>query len=136
MAHVKELVEQNHSKYESYGFNASIFAGGLKQKQAETQVVFGSVQSVARNLEAFNDHFSLLIIDECHRVSLNENSEYQKIISHLRSHNPQLKVLGLTATPYRLDSGWIINSTCPRNATSPTSPPASVAVFTSCHCAI
>jgi len=107
LAHVKELVEQNHGKYESYGFSASIFAAGLNRKEAATQVVFGSVQSVARNLEAFADQFSLLIIDECHRVSLDENSEYQQIIRHLRQHNPQLKVLGLTATPYRLDRGWI-----------------------------
>lgn len=107
LAHVKELVEQNHSKYESYGFSASIFAAGLNRKEADTQVVFGSVQSVARNLGAFADEFSLLIIDECHRVSLEENSEYQQIIRYLKQHNPQLKVLGLTATPYRLDRGWI-----------------------------
>lgn len=107
LAHVKELVEQNHSKYEHYGFQASIFAAGLNRKEADTQVVFGSVQSVARNLDAFNDEFSLLIIDECHRVSLDENSEYQQIIRHLKSHNQSLKVLGLTATPFRLGSGWI-----------------------------
>lgn len=107
LAHVKELVEQNHAKYESYGFPASIFAAGLNRKEAETQVVFGSVQSVVRNLDAFADEFSLLIIDECHRVSLEENSEYQQIIRHLKQHNPQLKVLGLTATPYRLGNGWI-----------------------------
>ncbi len=107
LAHVKELVEQNHGKYESYGFTASIFAAGLNRKEADTQVVFGSVQSVARNLDAFADQFSLLIIDECHRVSQEENSEYQQIIRYLKQHNPDLKVLGLTATPYRLDKGWI-----------------------------
>lgn len=107
LAHVKELVEQNHSKYEHYGFQASIFAAGLNRKEADTQVVFGSVQSVARNLDSFNDEFSLLIIDECHRVSLDENSEYQQIIRHLKDHNQNLKVLGLTATPFRLGSGWI-----------------------------
>lgn len=107
LAHVKELVEQNHSKYLAYGLQASVFAAGLNRKEAETQVVFGSVQSVARNLDRFADAFSLIIIDECHRVSLNESSEYQNIISSLRQHNPDLKVLGLTATPYRLDTGWI-----------------------------
>lgn len=107
LAHVKELVEQNHQKYESYGFSASIFAAGLNRKESSAQVTFGSVQSVARNLSRFEREYSLLIIDECHRVSLDENSEYQKIIQHLRTHNPSLKVLGLTATPYRLDSGWV-----------------------------
>ena len=107
LAHVKELVEQNCSKYESYGHKASIFAAGLGRKEADSQVIFGSVQSVVRNLDAFADTFSLLVIDECHRVSLEENSEYQQIIRSLKTHNTQLKVLGLTATPYRLDSGWI-----------------------------
>lgn len=107
LTHVKELVEQNHQKYESYGFRASIFAAGLKRKEVSEQVTFGSVQSVARNLGEFEREYSLLIIDECHRVSLDPDSEYQQIISHLRTHNPALKVLGLTATPYRLDSGWV-----------------------------
>lgn len=110
LAHVKELVEQNCGKYDSYvepSQRASIFAAGLKRKESSSQVVFGSVQSVSRNLNAFNDHFSLLIIDECHRVSLDENSEYQNIIRHLKEHNGSLKVLGLTATPYRLNSGWV-----------------------------
>lgn len=107
LAHVKELVEQNHSKYQQYGFEASIFAAGLNRKENTQQVVFGSVQSVARNLDRFKNEFSLLIIDECHRVSLEDSSEYQQIIKQLQQHNTDLKVLGLTATPYRLGHGWI-----------------------------
>ncbi|MGY0217131.1 DEAD/DEAH box helicase family protein [Endozoicomonadaceae bacterium StTr2] len=108
LAHVKELVEQNHAKYESYGLSASIFSAGLKRKEASEQVVFGSVQSVVRNLDAFNDdNFTLLVIDECHRVSAATDSSYHKVINHLRRHNPRLKVLGLTATPYRLEQGWL-----------------------------
>ena len=84
LAHVKELVEQNCGKYESYGQKASIFAAGLGRKEADSQVIFGSVQSVSRNLDAFADNFSLLVIDECHRVSLEESSEYQQIIRSLK----------------------------------------------------
>lgn len=114
LAHVQELVEQNHSKYASYGLDASIFAAGLQRRESHTQVIFGSVQSVARNPEAFAGEFSLLIIDECHRVTLEETSQYQQIIRHLRQGNARLKVLGLTATPYRLDSGWIYQYHRPR----------------------
>ncbi|MBO1518524.1 DEAD/DEAH box helicase [Oceanisphaera pacifica] len=106
LAHVKELVEQNHDKYQSYGQTAAIFSAGLGKKQANTQVVFGSVQSVARNLAAFAN-FSLVVIDECHRVSDDENSQYLQVIQHLRQSNARLKILGLTATPYRLGLGWI-----------------------------
>lgn len=107
LAHVRELVEQNHAKYAAYGLEAGIFSAGLGSKQNEYQVTFASVQSLARNLDAFDDHFSLLIIDECHRVSDDENSQYQQIIASLKQRNPGLKVLGLTATPYRLGYGWI-----------------------------
>ncbi|HFT1681257.1 DEAD/DEAH box helicase [Providencia stuartii] len=107
LAHVKELVEQNHAKYIAYGLEADIFAAGLNRKQSQSKVVFGSVQSVARNLDSFNDNFSLIIIDECHRISANEKSQYQQIINNLSQYNPALKILGLTATPYRLGSGWI-----------------------------
>lgn len=107
LAHVKELVEQNHAKYLAYGLQADIFAAGLNRKESQSKVVFGSVQSVARNLKAFDAHFSLVIIDECHRISLNDKSQYQQIIQALQSNNPSLRILGLTATPYRLNSGWI-----------------------------
>ena len=107
LAHVKELVEQNHSKYEAYGLSADIYAAGLQQKESQGKVVFGSVQSVARNLTQFSDTFSLLIIDECHRISLSKDSQYQQVIKQLQSFNPQLRILGLTATPYRLPTGWI-----------------------------
>ncbi|WP_369790194.1 DEAD/DEAH box helicase [Rouxiella sp. WC2420] len=107
LAHVKELVAQNHSKYLSYGLQADIFAAGLNIKQSEGKVVFGSVQSVAPNLDKFDSAFSLLIIDECHRISDDDKSQYQQIIAHLRTQNPRLRLLGLTATPYRLGKGWI-----------------------------
>lgn len=107
LTHVKELVEQNHAKYQSYGLTGGIFAAGLKRKESRHQVTFASVQSVSANLDQFRDEYSLVIIDECHRVSGENTSQYQRIIELLRRQNDSLKVLGLTATPYRLAIGWI-----------------------------
>ncbi len=107
LAHVKELVEQNYAKYEGYGLQGAVFSAGLGRKETDQQVIFASVQSVVRNLDAFANQFSLLIIDECHRVPDNKDSSYQKVITHLQAVNPGIKVLGLTATPYRLGLGWI-----------------------------
>lgn len=107
LAHVKELVAQNHSKYQAYGLEADIFAAGLQRKESRSKVVFGSVQSVARNLAQFDGEFTLLIVDECHRISDADDSQYQQILSHLRQSNPSIRLLGLTATPYRLGKGWI-----------------------------
>ncbi|WP_415887898.1 DEAD/DEAH box helicase [Neptuniibacter sp. QD37_6] len=107
LAHVKELVEQNHAKYESYGLEGGIFAAGLNRKEIEKQVTFASVQSVAANIDLFNNEYSLLIVDECHRINDDEDSQYGRIINKLQEINPNLKVLGLTATPYRMGMGWI-----------------------------
>ncbi|QTP53951.1 DEAD/DEAH box helicase [Billgrantia sulfidoxydans] len=108
LAHVRELVEQNHAKYLAYGLEADIFSAGLGRKESARQVVFGSVQSVVRNVERFDDgQFSLLVIDECHRVSPDKDASYRRVIERLRRANPRLKVLGLTATPYRLGQGFI-----------------------------
>ncbi len=122
ITHVKELVEQNHQKYESYGVTASVYSAGLNRKENLHQVVFGSVQSVAQNLDQFDGTFSLIIVDECHRVSLDSESQYQILIDHLKQSNPRLKVLGLTATPYRLDSGWIYQQHLPDQRQCTTEP--------------
>lgn len=109
LAHVKELVAQNHQKYESYGFKASIFSASLNRKELNEKVTFASIQSFSNIKENDLKEFSLIIIDECHRVSLDNESQYQSVFNKLKKINPQTKFLGLTATPYRLDTGWIYN---------------------------
>lgn len=107
LAHVKELVEQNHQKYESYGLEAGIYSAGLERKDQTAKVIFGSIQSVARAGDDLFKTFSLLVIDECHRVSMEEDTQYSQVIKRLRAVNPSICILGLTATPYRLGLGWI-----------------------------
>lgn len=107
LAHVKELVEQNHSKYSSYGLEAGIFSASLGKKDFDQKAIFGSVQSVARAPDDFFKDFSLLVIDECHRVAEEGATQYQEVIQKLLERNPKLCILGLTATPYRMGLGWI-----------------------------
>lgn len=82
LAHVKELVEQNHNKYHSYGLTADIYAAGLNKKQNENKVILPAYNLWQKNLADFNTPFSLLIIDECHRISLNNDGQYQQIIQN------------------------------------------------------
>lgn len=109
LAHVKELVEQNHLKYESYGLEAGIYSAGLNQKDRAQKVIFGSIQSVANADDRFFREFTLLVIDECHRVGLEADSQYAQVIKRLKLNNKDICILGLTATPYRLGLGWIYN---------------------------
>ena len=107
LTHVKELVAQNAQKVGLLTTEASIYSAGLNQKSTDGKTVVASIQSAARALTQFDEPFSLVIIDECHRVSLEKTSQYQQLLSHLQQRNPKLKLLGLTATPYRLGTGWI-----------------------------
>jgi len=107
LAHVKELVEQNYEKYRSYGLSAGIFSASLGKKDWDQKAIFGSVQSIARAPDDFFQDFSLLVIDECHRVADEGATQYQEVIKKLQDRNPSLCILGLTATPYRLGLGWI-----------------------------
>jgi DNA repair protein RadD len=86
---------------------AGIFSASLGKKDRNHRVIFGSVQSIARASRDFFEDFSLLVIDECHRVADEGATQYQEIIKKLRELNSQLCILGLTATPYRLGLGWI-----------------------------
>ncbi len=107
LAHVKELVEQNSEKFMSYGLEAGIYSAGLDRKDTSEKVIFGGIQSVAHAGSSFFDEFSLVVIDECHRISGEGGTQYTEVLSKLRLKNPELCILGLTATPYRLDTGWI-----------------------------
>ncbi|MCG9697038.1 DEAD/DEAH box helicase [Shewanella sp. Isolate11] len=107
LTHVKELVAQNAEKVGLLTDEASIYSAGLKQKNTSNKTVVASIQSAVKNPVKFDEPYSLVIIDECHRVNADKDSQYQQLLSHLKQRNPKLKLLGLTATPYRLDSGWI-----------------------------
>lgn len=109
LAHVKELVEQNHAKYVSYELDAGIYSAGLNQKDVSQKVIFGSIQSVAKAPDSFFNDFNLVVIDECHRVNSESDTQYGSVIDRLREKNSNICILGLTATPYRLGLGWIYN---------------------------
>lgn len=113
-AHVKELVEQNSDKLIKIKPNADIgiFSASLKKKQYDNQIIYGSIQTMYNKAEKIG-FVDLLIIDECHLTPVTESSSYRKFIRALQKINPELMVLGLTATPYRLHGGCLITGKSP-----------------------
>lgn len=93
----KEILEQNYAKYCSYGYKAGIYSASLGQKQLG-KVTFATIGSVIRKKQLFQD-FKNIIVDECHLVN-SKGGQYHEFINSIES----CKVLGLTATPYRLSS--------------------------------
>ncbi len=110
LAHVAELCSQNFEKASALGVDAGLFVGGLGHKNASAKTTFATIQSAHRNLDSFTSSYSLVIVDECHRVGVEEDSQYQQLLAALGQTNPSLRLLGLTATPYRLDLGWVYRS--------------------------
>jgi len=110
MAHVKELVEQNASKLLQAWPSApvGIYSAGLKRKDYMDAVIFGGIASVKNKVERFG-HRDIIFIDEAHLVSPEGETAYRKVIDTLKGINPHLKVIGLTATPYRLGHGKLFN---------------------------
>jgi DNA repair protein RadD len=99
----EELVKQNHEKYEATGNRASIFSAAVGSISTRFPVVFGTPVSVKNKLSRFGDKFGLIIVDECHGIT----PTIIHIIDTIRSKNPNVRVVGLTATPYRLGTGYI-----------------------------
>jgi DNA repair protein RadD len=108
LTHVKELIEQNHQRLLDMWPTApvGIYSAGLRRKDIAQPIVFGGCGSIVNNIEAFG-HRDLVIVDECHLISPKANTTYQKIIDGLKVANPHIKVIGLTATPYRLGQGLL-----------------------------
>ena len=97
-----EITTQNAEKYRLIGEHCSMFSASLGKRHTGHDVIFGTPLTVVNELERFGADIALLVVDECHLVSEEQETTYQKIISHLLALNPRLRVLGLTATPIRM----------------------------------
>jgi DNA repair protein RadD len=104
--HVAELIEQDYQELLAiWPFApAGIYSAGLGRRDAHQQIIFAGIQTV-HNKAARIGHIDVLMIDEAHLVPANAETMYGRFIAALRTINPDMKVLGLTATPFRLDSG-------------------------------
>jgi len=108
LTHVKELIEQNAEKMMQYWPNAplGIFSASIGRKDLGEPITFAGIQSIRKRSDEIG-HVDLIIIDECHLVSHKDEGGYRKLISDLSIINPKMRVIGLTATPYRLGHGLI-----------------------------
>lgn len=98
-----ELVMQDYKKYLLTGNKASIFSASGGRKETRYPVVFGSPLTVSNNVMRFGRDYAAVIVDEAHGIT----PTLIGIIDHMRGANPNLRVIGLSATPYRMGSGYI-----------------------------
>lgn len=110
LAHVKELVEQNSEEFLGLCPEADvgIHSAGLGKRDTDNAVIFGGVQSVVKKLQLF-PKFDAVIIDEAHLIPHSGDGRYRQTLDALSDKNPNIKILGLTATPFRTDSGSLVD---------------------------
>ena len=108
LAHRKELLEQNASELRGLvpSLDVGIYSAGLKQRDTDHAVVFAGIQSVVNRASEFGSR-SLVIVDEAHLVGPDETSGYRRFLDALGQCNPNLRLVGLTATPYRTSTGAV-----------------------------
>lgn len=102
LTHQKELIEQDMDKLKKIApeLDMGIYSASLKAKDASHDVTFASIQSICKNKE---DKFNVVLVDECHLINNNESGNYRSYLGMLNC-----RVIGFTATPYRLGQGMIV----------------------------
>jgi len=104
-----ELVRQNYNEHFNYTDRPDalgICSAKLMKAQVNKQIVYATYTSFLRR-RTTSGQFNLLVLDEAHYLNPDKNTSYQKIIRSLLRLNPEMKICGLTATPYRIDQGML-----------------------------
>lgn len=106
LTHRKELIEQNAAKLLALWPTApvGIYSAGVGRKDKHQKIICAGIQSIASVIDTF-EPFDLVVIDEAHLVPKNDKTQYRRVIDKLYGMNPALKVIGMTATPYRTGMG-------------------------------
>lgn len=108
LAHVKELLEQTALtlKKMTDNLDIGIHSAGLNSRDLKQPVIVAGIQSVYQRAFEFGK-IDLVLVDECHLIPPKGEGRYREFLKDLKTANPKIKVVGLTATPYRMSSGMV-----------------------------
>jgi DNA repair protein RadD len=108
LAHVKELIEQTADKLHKVcpEVEFGIYSAGLKRRDKTGSVIVAGIQSVFRRACEL-DAFDLVLVDEAHLIAPDGDGMYRQFLADAKVVNPHVRIIGFTATPFRLKSGSI-----------------------------
>ncbi len=108
LTHVKELVDQNATQAGRFLTHllVGVNSAGLRRRDLDHPVIVAGIQSVYQKASDLG-RFDVVLIDEAHLIPPDGEGMYQTFLADARSLNPRLRVVGLTATPFRLKDGAI-----------------------------
>lgn len=107
--HNQDLVAQNFQELITLWNDApaGINSAGLGKRDVHHKILFVGIQSVYEKAFILQ-RCDILIVDEAHSIPKEDGKMWKKFISDLLIINPHMRILGLSATPYRMDSGNLI----------------------------
>ncbi len=110
LAHVKELLKQAvdklHTMAPDLWNRIGVYSAGLRSRDTEHPIIVAGIQSVYRRAAEL-DAFDLICIDEAHMLPPDGEGMYRTFLADARVVNPNIRLIGLTATPYRMTTGMI-----------------------------
>jgi DNA repair protein RadD len=108
LAHVKELLEQAADKLRAIAADipVGIYSAGLKRKDLGYAVTIAGIQSIYQKACDLGP-VDLVIVDEAHLIPPDGEGMYRHFLADAKVVNPNMRVIGLTATPYRMKTGTI-----------------------------
>lgn len=108
LAHVKELVEQNAKELQGIcpELPVGIYSAGLDRRDTEENVIVAGIQSIYNKVDQFKP-FDLVMVDEVHMVPPDGEGRYQTFLQAAKRMNPNVRLIGWTATPFRTQGGLI-----------------------------
>ena len=108
LSHVKELLQQSADTLKKLDSSLSygVYSAGLNSREIHDNCTIAGIQSVYQRAEEFG-RVDLILIDECHLIPLDGEGMYRTFLAGLTTINPDARMVGLTATPFRLSSGLI-----------------------------
>ena len=108
VTHVRELIAQNYAELVGLWPDApaGIYSAGLGKRDLGARILFAGIQSIHGKAYGVQQ-CDLVLIDEAHLIPCASDTMYRRFLDALTRINPHVKVVGFTATPYRLDSGLL-----------------------------
>lgn len=138
LTHQKELIEQDVKALLAIepGLDIGIYSASLKRKELGHRITFASIQSIFVEKENPSLQFDVILVDECHLINNADEGRYQeffksqerqivvtkdtglfvaghtaksdKPILNTRIETTRPRIIGFTATPFRMGQGRLV----------------------------
>ena len=108
LVHSKELIAQNAEKLRTIWPNApmGVYSASLRSRTLGEPITYAGIQSIHKKAHLIG-HIDLCLVDEAHAISSTETGTYRRFLAELLAINPNMRIIGFSASPYRMGHGLI-----------------------------